>query len=150
MRQRNRQNGAALLVSLMLLFVMTTLGISAMKSATMENRMVGNAYAKDLTFQAAESASDFVLADDSNLEAVICATTPTTTVISELDGDELLTTSVALEYGGETVLLDNSLDLAAIRFVATGTSIINNTNTRTSVAQGAVLIGPKSMATGCQ
>lgn len=151
MNPSTNESGAALLVSLMLIFIMSTLGISAMKSATLEGRMVGNAYAKDLTFQAAESATDYVLADDANLEAVICTTTATTTNIAKLNANNVLTTTVDLVYGGETILVDNSLDsnFSAVRFTATGTSTIPNSSTRTAVSQGATLIGPKSMVSGC-
>ena len=50
------QKGAALIVSLMLLVVMTLLGINAVKTTTMEEKMAGNLRNKHLSFQSAEAA----------------------------------------------------------------------------------------------
>lgn len=49
-----RQNGAALVVSLVILVAMTLLGITAMKSSSTELTMAGNLRESALTFQAAE------------------------------------------------------------------------------------------------
>jgi type IV pilus assembly protein PilX len=51
-----RQIGAVLVISLLILLVLTILGMSAMGTAGLEEKMAGNARAKDLSFQAAESA----------------------------------------------------------------------------------------------
>ena len=51
-----RQTGAALIISLMLLVVMTLLGVSAVTTTTMEEKMAGNIRNKHLSFQAAEAA----------------------------------------------------------------------------------------------
>ncbi len=51
-----RQQGAVLVVSLILLLVMTILGVSSMSSTTMQERMAGNLRDNNLAFQAAESA----------------------------------------------------------------------------------------------
>jgi len=50
------QKGSALLVSLIILVVMTLLGLSAMRTSTMEERMAGNMRDSELAFQAAEAA----------------------------------------------------------------------------------------------
>ena len=50
-----RQIGAVLVISLLILLVLTILGMSAMGTAGLEEKMAGNARAKDLSFQAAES-----------------------------------------------------------------------------------------------
>lgn len=51
-----RQQGAALIVSLMILIVITLLGISAMRNTTLDERMAGNMHDLQLAFQAAETA----------------------------------------------------------------------------------------------
>ena len=51
-----RQRGAALIVSLILLLVMTLLGVSAMQTNMLEEKMAGNFRDRDLAFQAAEAA----------------------------------------------------------------------------------------------
>ncbi len=53
---RRRQSGAALIVSLIFLLVMTLLSTSTMKSATMQERMAGNTRDYNLGFQGAEAA----------------------------------------------------------------------------------------------
>ena len=51
-----KQKGAALIISLMMLVVMTILGVSAITTTTMEEKMAGNIRNKHISFQSAESA----------------------------------------------------------------------------------------------
>lgn len=53
---RSRQRGVVLVVSLMILLVMTVIGITAMQSSSLEERMAGNTKDHNLAFQATESA----------------------------------------------------------------------------------------------
>lgn len=53
---RRRQSGAALVISLIFLLLMTMLSTSTMRSATMQERMAGNTRDYNLGFQAAEAA----------------------------------------------------------------------------------------------
>lgn len=53
---RGRQSGAALIVALIFLLLMTVLSTSTMKSATMQERMAGNTRDYNLGFQGAEAA----------------------------------------------------------------------------------------------
>jgi type IV pilus assembly protein PilX len=55
---RAPQGGAALVVGLVLLLVMTVLGVSGMNTATLELVMSGNAEAQQDAFQAAETGID--------------------------------------------------------------------------------------------
>lgn len=50
------QRGAALVVSLVILLVMTIIGITAMRSSTLEEKMAGNAQRNEVAFQLAQSA----------------------------------------------------------------------------------------------
>lgn len=52
---RIRQRGAALIVALLMLLVMTVLGVAAMGVTRMEERMAGNTRDIDVAFQAAEA-----------------------------------------------------------------------------------------------
>lgn len=52
-----RQQGAALVVSLIFLFVMTIIGIMGMQVTSLEEKMAGNMRERNLAFQAAESAA---------------------------------------------------------------------------------------------
>jgi type IV pilus assembly protein PilX len=53
---RQEQHGVVLIVGLILLIVMSLLGLTSIKLATMDERMVTAAYDRNLAFQAAESA----------------------------------------------------------------------------------------------
>ena len=55
-RQIKSQSGAVLIVSLIILLVMTVLGVTAMQSTVLEERMAGNFRDRHLAFQAAEAA----------------------------------------------------------------------------------------------
>ncbi len=57
----NRQTGAALIVGLILLLVLTMLGISGMQTATFELLQAGNAQYAENAFQAAETGIDRAL-----------------------------------------------------------------------------------------
>ncbi len=52
----HRQNGAALIVSLLLLTVITLLSLTAMRSSTIDTKIAVNHQQKQLAFQAAENA----------------------------------------------------------------------------------------------
>ena len=51
-----RQQGAALIMSLIILLVMTLIGIAGMQTTNLEEKMAGNAREQNLAFQAAEAA----------------------------------------------------------------------------------------------
>lgn len=51
-----RQRGVVLIVSLILLMVLTLIGVTAMQTSSLEERMTGNALDKNIAFQAAEAA----------------------------------------------------------------------------------------------
>ena len=51
-----QQRGSVLVVSLLILLVMTLLGITAMSTTTLEEKMAGNLRDKSIAFQAAEAA----------------------------------------------------------------------------------------------
>lgn len=148
---RANQKGIALLVSMVLIFVMSILGLSAMRSATMEGRMVANSYQKDMTLQAAESASDDVIANDATIEAAICSAGDNAQNLPNLSAGNKLTTESTIVYGGGALVQNYSLDSAfgAVKFIAGGSSTITGTNTTSRVSQGIYLIGPSQIDGGC-
>lgn len=50
------QRGATLIISLLILLVMTLIGVTAIQTTTMEEKMAGNMRDQNLAFQAAEAA----------------------------------------------------------------------------------------------
>lgn len=51
-----RQRGVALFISLVVLLIITIVGVSAVQTTTLEERMAANARDRDIAFQAAEAA----------------------------------------------------------------------------------------------
>ncbi len=54
--RRPRQKGVVLVVALMFMLVMSIVGVTAMQSTIMQERMAGNVRDRNLAFQAAEAA----------------------------------------------------------------------------------------------
>jgi type IV pilus assembly protein PilX len=52
----NRQHGAILVVSMLILLVLTILGVTGSRTTVLEERMAGNMRDKELSFQSAEAA----------------------------------------------------------------------------------------------
>lgn len=53
---RHDQRGVALVIALVLLVVMTLLGLSAMRTVTLEEKMSGHTFDRSISFQATEAA----------------------------------------------------------------------------------------------
>lgn len=53
---RSNQRGAALIVSLIIMVIMTLLGLAAIRGVTQQERMAGNSQSRSVSFQAAEKA----------------------------------------------------------------------------------------------
>lgn len=62
MNKLKQQGGAALLIALLILLMVTLMGVSALKSGIFHERMAFNAQAEEMTFQAAETAINGVIA----------------------------------------------------------------------------------------
>jgi len=60
----NKQQGAVLVMALVMLTVMTLIGVSSMSSSTLELRVAGNTQQHDIAFQAAQTVIDITASDD--------------------------------------------------------------------------------------
>ena len=67
-----QQRGAVLVVSLIILLLMTIIGVSSMKTTTLEERMAGNLRDQNLSFQSAEAA---LIAGENYLENTLLIVT---------------------------------------------------------------------------
>jgi Tfp pilus assembly protein PilX len=65
--KRTAERGAALVVGLVLLLVLTVLGVSGMNSATLELVMASNTQSQQLAFQAAETGIDLAIGNGTYL-----------------------------------------------------------------------------------
>jgi len=78
------QRGAVLVISLLILLLLTIIGITAMRTTTMEEKMAGNLRDQNLAFQAGEAALRD--AEDTQLqpltaEPALCSSSPCTSGI---------------------------------------------------------------------
>jgi type IV pilus assembly protein PilX len=69
MINRSSQSGAALIVGLILMLVLTVLGVSGMTISVFGLTMASNAQFQQTTFQAAETGIDFTI-DNANLNSI--------------------------------------------------------------------------------
>ena len=150
MKPQARQGGAVLMIALVMIFVMSILGVSAMRGATLEGQLANNTLQKEITFQSAESSTDILLAQDKVLENMICQPNSTTQT-PEADQIEEQNTYTVLEDGGQTHVPGFEIGgpKSARRFIATGFSELPGANTSTTIAQGVVLLGAKDSTGGC-
>lgn len=60
----SKQQGAVLVMALVMLTVLTLIGMSSMSSSTLELKVAANTQQHDIAFQAAQSVIDITLSDD--------------------------------------------------------------------------------------
>ena len=131
------QRGAALIVGLVLLLVMTLLGVAAMRTSTLQLVMAGNSQYSQLAFQAAESGIE------NEFNGGGLTTTLDRDVTYDLgDGTEAetniaYTTSTAVPAGGYSIGAGFQAHHFEIR--AIGTAPRNATSTH---RQGLYIVGP--------
>lgn len=148
---RHRQQGAALVVGLMLLVVITVLAISGMNTATTELALVRNDQASENAFQAAETGLETALAQGQF--ATVGATAMTQTPSSN---QNIATT---IQFEDSTLVPDRAFSLgvgsgiAAYHFLATSQADFlrdpGSTTDRDSSAthtQAFYIVGPEMSA----
>ena len=148
---RNRQQGAALVVGLMLLVVITVLAISGMNTATTELALVRNDQAYEDAFQAAETGLETALSQGQ------FATAGTTQMTSAQSSYQSIATTIQFE--DSTMVPDKAFSLgvgsgiSAYHFQATSQADMmrdpGNTTDRDSSAvhtQAFYVVGPEMSA----
>lgn len=129
------------MVALVLIFMLSVMGMSAMRESTLEKRMATNSVHKASTLQAAESATEITLSDADNLSAAF--TSPSTGVQITLPSSintELQTAAVATYVGSGPPVgfsLGSGGGFQALRFVVRGNANIDSVQSTAQVAQGA-------------
>ena len=99
----NKQQGAALVVGLMLLVVITVLAISGMNTATTELAMARNDQAYENAFQAAETGLETALAQGQ------FSTVGNTTLVQTISTNEKISTTIQFE--DTTIVPDKAFSL---------------------------------------
>lgn len=146
-----RQSGSVLIVAMIMIFMLSILGASSMRGASLEGQLASNSVHKEITFQAAESASDAVLAIEGKLESIICSDNDELFSQNPLGQSSEQVTESVLEYGGRAAVMGYSLGgpIGARRFVVTGKSTLPGVHTSTSIVQGVLLIGAGNNSGDC-
>ena len=136
---------------MIMIFLLSLLGVSAMRNATLEERMAVNSILTRDVLQAAESANEIVLNDMTNLTAAYLDPTNQIQKSTDLRADIGMQSSVTLRYVGEGNALGASLDASqnassfdALRYVATGDARIDAVRARRRVNQGAYRNAPSN------
>ena len=145
----SRQRGAALVVGLLLLVVITVLAISGMNTATTELALARNDMAYENAFQAAETGLEAALATGQ------FNTLATTTVTQDINYHDSV--AAAITYEDSTIVPDKAFSLgvgsgiSAYHFLATASAesrrAPGSTTDRDSTAthtQAFYVVGPES------
>ncbi len=149
MTSYKKQNGAALVVGLILLVVITVLAISGMNTATTELAMARNDQNTENAFQAAETGLEAALAQGR------FDTLATTTVTQNITANESV--SATIQFEDSTLVPDRAFSLGvgsginAYHFIATSTASSQrdpgNPTDRDTTAihtQAFYVVGPES------
>ena len=145
-----RQNGAALLVALTFLVVITLISLTAMRSTTTELRLASNNEERVAAEQVAQSAVDAVTSDPNNFVVTgVEGTVDTSVTLNSSDVSEFASASVTLTEGA-TANPPRGLGVSAEKFQGTVFHIdgeydnLNNGRGQAFIGQGVVLLVPKS------
>ncbi len=149
MKSHSKQQGAALVVGLILLVVITVLAISGMNTATTELAMARNDMNYERAFQAAETGLEIALAQG------LFDTLAGSTVTQTINAHDAVTSEI--EFEDSSIVPDKAFSLgsgsgvAAYHFLATSTATSlrdpNATTDRDSSAihtQAFYVVGPES------
>lgn len=151
-RKHRQQTGSALLVSVIIIFMLSIMGVSAMRDATLERRMATNSIQSATAFHSAESNTDMVLnnrddfaellnnVDYDNIENGILPEADRVTVNIDLLQNIGLTTEAEYEFVGMGVATGYSSDYAAYRFEVVGKSSVDAVRAKSEVKQGGYIV----------
>jgi len=143
-----RQRGAAMLITLILLLVSTLLGVGVMRGATQEQLLVSNVFYKELSFRAAESATQIMI-NDSQLLADALKPNNHTNGISETVTlpNQNVDSEGQIRFAGRGLARGFSLGngnagFQVYKFDLSGTAVVNGVNASTTIAQGVKRLAP--------
>jgi Tfp pilus assembly protein PilX len=149
----SKQQGAALLVALSFLVVITLISVAGMRSSTTELRLASNNEARVAAAQVAQSAVDATVSDPNNFTVTGTPGETSSTTNSDFsigtDVSEFAHADVTLTEG-DTTNPPRGLGLSADKFQGTLFSVdaeyenLDAKRGQASVEQGMVLLVPKS------
>lgn len=134
---RHRQDGAALVVALVLVLVSTLLGVSAMQSSEIETQLANNTRFHQAAFRAAEAASDSLLTIENITTLVNDSSNP---VASSSSIESKVNVSASFKPLGDGPATGYSLGgkngFRSLKFVSTATATITAVDSSSRVVQG--------------
>ena len=137
------QRGAALLVAMVMIFMLSIMGVSVMRSSSLEKRMATNAVQASATLQAAESVTEQMLNDSVVLQQaasnILDIVPVTTTAVRD---DVTVETTAEIVYIGDGPAFGFSSDFMTLRLIAQGDSQLPAARTRSIIRQGAARVVP--------
>ena len=144
-----KQQGAALLVALSFLVVVTLISLTAMRSSTTELRLASNNEERISAEQVAQSAIDSAISNPANLiVSGVVGKKITTITLSTTDVDEFTDADIEVTEG-QTANPPRGLGVSADKFQGTIFHVDGSYNGVTKgrgqsfIGQGVVLLSPK-------
>ncbi len=148
-KQKNNERGAALLIAIVMIFMLSLMGVSAMKGSALERRMASNSVQSAAAFQAAESLTDIALDNEANLDAAWRIQPGVYTVPSiDLKNSFVAAQGVETEFIGDglpigySLAVGNGSSFSAFNYEIKGATVMEGTRTASAVTQGAFRIVP--------
>ena len=148
-----QQQGAVLLVSLVMLLVITVIAVASLSTGTLETKMVVNVVQKETSFQEAESAVDETIEDPTHLynawvlgrnnpnlpmqSAAKQHSVPITSHSSYANSSataEFLSSKPSI--GGDSITIGSGVSMRVYSYEVRGTASLDNATVDTVVGQG--------------
>ena len=159
-RPVSRQRGAALLVAMIMIFVLSLMGVTVMRGSTLERRMADNSILAREVLQSAESVNEIALNERANLASAYKLHTDalaagqasaglrlTPTLRTDVD----MTTTATVHYVGEGNAVGASLDASqgansfdSLHYVVEGRAALPSVRAARDVHQGAYRNAPSN------
>jgi len=138
-KRTQHQNGAALLIALILLFVISVMGGIAMQTSTLDYQITTNAIESRTVYQVTESVTEFALNNDANLVEAFDSGVGTEVEVSmSLVDLPKVDSSATLEFMGSNIVPGSSIGLfEGLRYRVQGSGSINEV-VEAGIAQGAI------------
>ncbi|MBF0446683.1 MAG: hypothetical protein HQL67_00635 [Magnetococcales bacterium] len=159
--KRIGEQGSVLIISLILLFLLTSLTVFGSQRSTLNEQLSGNTQKKRVTFQAAESAIESVVEEANG--SLVAGNVLVDSIVNMVQrptgngGYDLVDVAILSQaltcYDGEGVIAGFSLGVGSQSFVAhrykvRGRGTIAAIQAKTTHLQGAEKIGPSSGIVG--
>jgi len=132
-----------------MIFMMTILGLTAMRESSLEKRMTTNSVHKSSTFQSAESATDLIINNIDNFSDAYAQPNQPLTVTLPTPSNTEMTVTGTIEYTGLGAADGFSLGKTSgggfqvLRFRVEGDAEIVNVQSSTKVRQGSLRTVPE-------